>query len=108
MTGRDPSTRAGHTEMRSSGGPTWLIVYCSDYKCAHSGAISAERWPDGIRLSYLETDAIEVDVPAIWPRCGSNRRAGTVPQWQPAVLPPRPGLVAAVAAIRIQGRAGDG
>ena len=43
-------------EMRSSGGPTRLIVYCGDYKCAHSVVISAERWPDEVRLSDLETE----------------------------------------------------
>lgn len=40
-------------EMRSSG-PTRLLVYCGDYKCAHSVIISAERWPDHVRLSDLE------------------------------------------------------
>jgi hypothetical protein len=28
-------------EMRSSGGPTRLVVYCGDYKCAHSVVIDA-------------------------------------------------------------------
>jgi hypothetical protein len=27
---------------------------CSDYKCSHSIAISAEQWPDHVRLSDLE------------------------------------------------------
>jgi hypothetical protein len=27
-----------------------LLVYCGDYKCAHSVVISAEQWPDHIRL----------------------------------------------------------
>jgi hypothetical protein len=40
-------------EMRQSG-PTRLIVYCGDYKCAHSAIISAERWRDDVRLSDLE------------------------------------------------------
>jgi len=39
--------------MRSPG-PTRLLVYCGDYKCAHSIIISAERWPDDVRLSNLE------------------------------------------------------
>ena len=30
----------------------WSI--CGDYKCAHSVIISAERWPDHVRLSDLE------------------------------------------------------
>jgi hypothetical protein len=37
-------------EMRSSGGPTRLIVYCG----AHSVVIDADRWSDGVRLSDLE------------------------------------------------------
>jgi hypothetical protein len=41
-------------EMRESGGPRRLLVYCGDYKCAHSVVISSERWPDHIRLSDLE------------------------------------------------------
>src|SRR3954451_16825417 len=31
-----------------------LLVYCCDYKCSHSGKISADRWPDHVRLSELE------------------------------------------------------
>jgi hypothetical protein len=41
-------------EMRADNGPRWLIVYCGDYKCAHSVMISAERWPNHVRLSDLE------------------------------------------------------
>ena len=41
-------------EMRSSSGPTRLIVYCGDYKCAHSVVIDAGRWPDHVRLSDPE------------------------------------------------------
>ena len=40
-------------EMRASG-PTRLLVYCADYKCAHSVEISGARWPDHVRLSVLE------------------------------------------------------
>jgi len=25
-----------------------LLVYCSDYHCSHSVAISADRWPDAM------------------------------------------------------------
>jgi hypothetical protein len=31
-----------------------LLVYCADYKCAHSVTLSADRWPDRVRLSDLE------------------------------------------------------
>jgi hypothetical protein len=40
-------------EMRSSG-VRGLLIYCADYHCSHSIAISADRWPDVIRLSDLE------------------------------------------------------
>jgi hypothetical protein len=40
-------------EMRSSG-VRGLLIYCSDYRCSHSIAISADRWPDNVRLSDLE------------------------------------------------------
>jgi hypothetical protein len=31
-----------------------VLVYCADYKCSHSIAICADRWPDHVRLSDLE------------------------------------------------------
>jgi hypothetical protein len=40
-------------EMRSSGVRD-LLVYCADYKCSHGIRMSADRWPDHIRLSDLE------------------------------------------------------
>jgi hypothetical protein len=40
-------------EMRSSG-VRGLVIYCADYHCSHSIAISADRWPDDVRLSDLE------------------------------------------------------
>ena len=27
------------------------VVYCADYKCSHSHALSAEQWADDVRLS---------------------------------------------------------
>jgi hypothetical protein len=40
-------------EMRAAG-VRGLLIYCSDYKCSHSIAISADQWPDDMRLSDLE------------------------------------------------------
>jgi len=40
-------------EMRAAG-VNGLLVYCSDYRCSHHLKISADRWPDEIRLSDLE------------------------------------------------------
>jgi hypothetical protein len=41
-------------EMRSGGGPTGILVYCADYRCSHSIAMSADLWPDDVRLSDIE------------------------------------------------------
>jgi hypothetical protein len=41
------------SRMRSTG-VRGLLIYCSDYHCSHSIAISAEQWPDHVRLSDLE------------------------------------------------------
>ena len=40
-------------EMRDSG-VRGVLVYCSDYRCSHSTAISADQWPDDVRLSDIE------------------------------------------------------
>jgi hypothetical protein len=40
-------------EMRVSG-VHGLLIFCSDYKCSHSIAISGDEWPDDVRLSDLE------------------------------------------------------
>jgi hypothetical protein len=32
-----------------------VIVHCADYKCSHSMKLSAERWPDDVRLSDIES-----------------------------------------------------
>jgi hypothetical protein len=40
-------------EMQSSG-VYGLVVFCADDKCARSVTISAEEWPDDVRLSDLE------------------------------------------------------
>ena len=31
-----------------------ILVYCADYHCSHSVALSADRWPDNERLSEIE------------------------------------------------------
>jgi hypothetical protein len=44
-------------EMREMGIRRFL-VYCSDYRCSHSSEISADRWPDHVRLSDLEVEFV--------------------------------------------------
>ena len=31
-----------------------IIVYCADYRCSHSVAISGDQWADEVRLSDIE------------------------------------------------------
>jgi hypothetical protein len=57
-------------------GPSRLLVYCGDYKCAHSVIISAERWPDNVRLSDLE--------PKFTCRACGHRGADFRPLFEPA------------------------
>ena len=50
-TGTGPSARKiTRGELRQSGGPARPIVYCVDYKCAHSVVINADRWGDEVRI----------------------------------------------------------
>ena len=47
------SSLSSFGEMRASGA-RGLLIYCADYHCSHSIAISADQWPDHVRLSDLE------------------------------------------------------
>jgi hypothetical protein len=47
MPGRPQKITLG--EMRTSG-----VIFCADYRCSHSIAISADRWSDDVRLSDLK------------------------------------------------------
>jgi hypothetical protein len=31
-----------------------VLIYCADYHCSHFVALSADRWPDDVRLSDIE------------------------------------------------------
>jgi hypothetical protein len=44
------STSGDMREMSVRGG----LVYCADYYCSHSVALSADRWPEGMRLSDIQ------------------------------------------------------
>jgi hypothetical protein len=46
-------TKITFVEMREMG-VRGVVVYCSDYRCSHSTAVSADRWPDDLRLSDIE------------------------------------------------------
>jgi hypothetical protein len=49
----DRTQKITFAEMRESG-IRGLLVYCADYRCSHSIAISGDAWPDDIRLSDIE------------------------------------------------------
>jgi hypothetical protein len=36
-----------------------VLIYCADYHCSHSVALSADRWPDEVRLS-VNTPNLEI------------------------------------------------
>jgi len=40
-------------EMRDMG-VRGLLIYCADFRCSHSIAISGDAWPDDARLSDIE------------------------------------------------------
>ena len=62
-------------EMRTAG-VRGILVYCSDYHCSHSTRLSADRWPDQVRLSDIEGAFV-------CKACG-QRGADVRPDWQSA------------------------
>jgi hypothetical protein len=49
----DRPTKISFGDMREMG-VRGVLVYCADYHCSHSIALSGDRWPDGVRLSDIE------------------------------------------------------
>jgi hypothetical protein len=49
----DRPTKITFAETRDMG-VRGLLVYCADYKCSHSLRLSADQWPDDLRLSDIE------------------------------------------------------
>jgi len=41
-------------EMRDEMGVSGVLVYCAEFRCGHSMAMNADRWPDDLRLSDIE------------------------------------------------------
>jgi hypothetical protein len=40
-------------KMRESG-VRGVLIYCADYRCSYSVAVSADHWPDDLRLFDIE------------------------------------------------------
>jgi hypothetical protein len=53
MPATDRSTKITFAELREQG-VHGLLIYCADYRCSHSIAISGNAWPDDMRLSDIE------------------------------------------------------
>jgi hypothetical protein len=45
-----PITFAELREMGVRG----VLIYCADYRCSHSIAVSGDAWPDDVRLSDIK------------------------------------------------------
>jgi hypothetical protein len=62
-------------------GRACVLIYCADYHCSHSVALSADRWADDIRLSDLE--------PRFFCKACGRRWAEIRPDfsWEKPVLP---------------------
>jgi hypothetical protein len=64
--------------MKSSGGPRRLLIYCGDYKCAHSVVVDADQWGDDFCLFDLE--------PKFTCRVCGHRGADVRPLFEPAPM----------------------
>ena len=53
MTTLTRPTKITFADMHSQG-VRGLLIYCADYRCSHSLAVSGDEWPDGLRLSDIE------------------------------------------------------
>ena len=53
MPATDRLQKITFADMREAG-VRGLLVYCADYHCSHSIALSGDAWPDNLRLSDLE------------------------------------------------------
>jgi len=53
MSASDRPQKITFGEMREMG-VRGLLIYCADYRCSHSIAISGDAWPDDARLSDIE------------------------------------------------------
>ena len=68
-------TKITFGEMRDMG-VRGVLVYCADYRCSRSVALSADRWPDEMRLSVCAAcgkRGAEVRLDFNWGRPFSSR-----------------------------------
>ena len=36
-----------------------VLIYCREHRCGHHVEVSADRWPDHVRLSDVEPDFVD-------------------------------------------------
>ena len=65
----DRPTKISFGDMREQG-VRGLLIYCADYRCSHSIAISGDHWPDDVRLSDLEPSTFAERVASVVQMCG--------------------------------------
>lgn len=65
-------------ELRASGVRD-VLVYCRDHRCSHHITISADQWPDHVRLSDIEPDFVCT-------ACGTGIFARAYGRWLGAVV----------------------
>lgn len=56
-----------------------VLIYCSDYYCSHSVALTADRWGDDVRLSDLEPRFVCSACGKRAPMCGRISTGTKVP-----------------------------
>jgi hypothetical protein len=47
-----------------------VLIYCRDHRCSHHVEISADRWPDHVRLSDIEPDFVCTPAANVARSCG--------------------------------------
>jgi hypothetical protein len=67
-------------EMRASGVRD-VLIYCRDHRCSHHITISADRWPDHVRLSDIEPGFVCSHAASAAPKSGRSFRRQ---EWVPA------------------------
>ena len=67
-------------EMRESG-MRRILVYCGEFRCSHHIDISADQWPDEVRLSDLNNGSSARPAAAVARTYGLISTAGDLSRW---------------------------
>jgi hypothetical protein len=95
-------------EMRASGVRN-VLVYCRDHRCSHSIEVSADRWPDHVRLSDIEPGFVCTRWANMARKCGrSFRRPARLPLFPQQQTCLRPVVTSEKAANRATFKEGKG